>query len=251
MLWGPLVLAGDLGAAPRRRDDGDGDGVRAAAPEPVALVTDRPVDRMVEAGRRQARRVPGAGVARTVVDAGADRRRVLAVLRDASPHLRRVLGSCSRRPSLTARARRAQPPSASACARSRRPPSRGADPGDREGEKKFNQQGVETSVIRTGWPRRPARDQWFSYDLPVNGAAPWSTLVATYNSDQRRPRSFDVLVNGTRVGSETQPQSSLSQVSTRRNTRFPRTLIRAQREADGALRGHQWPRSHTGLRRPA
>ncbi len=43
VLWGPLVLAGDLGAAPRRRDDGDGDGVRAAAPEPVALVTDRPV----------------------------------------------------------------------------------------------------------------------------------------------------------------------------------------------------------------
>ena len=43
VMWGPLVLAGDLGAAPRRGDDGDGDGVRAAAPEPVALVTDRPV----------------------------------------------------------------------------------------------------------------------------------------------------------------------------------------------------------------
>ncbi len=44
VMWGPLVLAGDLGAAPRRRDDGDGDGVRAAAPEPVALVTTRPVN---------------------------------------------------------------------------------------------------------------------------------------------------------------------------------------------------------------
>ena len=35
-------------------------------------------------------------------------------------------------------------------------------------------------------------------------------LVATYNSDQRRARSFDVLVNGTKVGSESQPQSSVS-----------------------------------------
>ena len=43
VLWGPLVLAGDLGAAPRRRDDGDGDGVSIAAPDPVALVTTQAV----------------------------------------------------------------------------------------------------------------------------------------------------------------------------------------------------------------
>src|SRR4030095_7873437 len=43
VMWGPLVLGGDLGAGPRRADDGDGDGTSASAPEPVALVTDRPV----------------------------------------------------------------------------------------------------------------------------------------------------------------------------------------------------------------
>ena len=35
-------------------------------------------------------------------------------------------------------------------------------------------------------------------------------LVATYNSDQRRARSFDVLAGGQKIGSESQPQSSVS-----------------------------------------
>ena len=63
--------------------------------------------------------------------------------------------------------------------------------------------------------------QWFSYDLPVNGADRWLDARRTYNSDQRRPRSFDVLVNGTRswvrIAAAEQPVAS----STRRNTRFP------------------------------
>ena len=105
-----------------------------------------------------------------------------------------------------------------------------ADPGDREGEKTFNQQGVETSVIRTDGRAGRRAIQWFSYDLPLSGTglsadasakAEMFALVATYNGDQRRPRSFDVLVNGTRVGSETQPQSSLSQFY-EKDTRFPR-----------------------------
>ena len=81
--------------------------------------------------------------------------------------------------------------------------------GDRESEKKFNQQGVETSVIRSDGRAGRRAIQWFSYDLPVNGQT-MVTLVATYNGDQRRPRSFDVMVNGQRLGSESQPQSSVS-----------------------------------------
>ena len=66
VLWGPLVLAGDLGAAPRRRDDGDGDGVRAAAPEPVALVTDRPVTEWLKPVAGKPGVFRASGVARTV-----------------------------------------------------------------------------------------------------------------------------------------------------------------------------------------
>ena len=81
--------------------------------------------------------------------------------------------------------------------------------GDRESEKTFNQQGLETSVIRTEGRSGRRAVKWFSYDLPVK-AQTMVTLVATYNSDQRRPRSFDVLIDGQRVASESQPQSSLS-----------------------------------------
>ena len=35
-------------------------------------------------------------------------------------------------------------------------------------------------------------------------------IVATYNSDQRRSRSFAVSVDGVKVGAETQPHSSVS-----------------------------------------
>jgi hypothetical protein len=64
-------------------------------------------------------------------------------------------------------------------------------------------------VIRTDGRSGRRAIRWFSYDLPVNGQT-MVTLVATYNSDQRRPRSFDVLVDGQKVASESQLQGSVS-----------------------------------------
>ena len=207
VMWGPLVLAGDLGAAPRRRDDGDGDGVRAAAPEPVALVTSRPVNEWLRPVAGKAGSYRASGVVRTIaaqtpVDVefspfySMHRRNYTAYW-----DLLSTSDMTARAAELAAERERMRALDAATIAH--------ADPGDREGEKKFNQQGVETSVIRTDGRSGRRAIQWFSYDLPVSGSAPLA-LVATYNGDQRRPRSFDVLVNGTRVGSETQPQSSLS-----------------------------------------
>ena len=70
-------------------------------------------------------------------------------------------------------------------------------------------QGEETTIVRAdGKPgRRSAK--WFSYDLPSNGASPIA-LVVTYNSDQRRTRSHEILVDGQRVGETTVPQSSVA-----------------------------------------
>ncbi len=92
-------------------------------------------------------------------------------------------------------------------------------------------------MIRTDGRAGRRAIQWFSYDLPLSGTglsadasakAETFALVATYNGDQRRPRSFDVLVNGTRVGSETQPQSSLSQFYEKEYA-IPEALVREQR----------------------
>ena len=76
-------------------------------------------------------------------------------------------------------------------------------------EKPFNMLGEETTIVRAdGKPgRRSAK--WFSYDLLSNGASPIAVVV-TYNSDQRRTRSHEVLVEGQRVGETTVPQSSVA-----------------------------------------
>jgi DUF1680 family protein len=207
VLWGPLVLAGDLGAAPRRGDDGDGDGVRSAAPEPVALVTDRPVSEWLSPVADKTAVFKAAGIARTISNQAP-------VDVEFSPFY-----SMHRRsyttywPLLTAAALKTH--AAELAAERERVRALDAatlvkvDPADRESEKTFNQQGVETSVIRTDGRSARRAIQWFSYDLPVNGTNGLA-LVATYNTDQRRPRSFDVLINGTKVGAEIQQQSSIS-----------------------------------------
>ena len=207
VLWGPLVLAGDLGAAPRRRDDGDGDGVRAAAPEPVALVTDRPVTDWLKPVSGKPGVFRASGVARTVSSQSpidvefspffSMHRRTYAAYWDVLTPAELTV----RTRELTAETERIRALEAATIS--------SVPIGDREAEKKFTQQGVETSVIRTDGRSGRRAIQWFSYDLPVNGQT-MVTLVATYNSDQRRPRSFDVIVDGQKLASESQPQSSLS-----------------------------------------
>lgn len=51
--------------------------------------------------------------------------------------------------------------------------------------------------------------KWFSYDLPVDGTSPVSVVV-TYNSDNRRARTFDILVDEARIGNGIIPQSSVA-----------------------------------------
>ena len=43
VVWGPIVLAGDLGPQPRRAEDGDGDGPTTATTTSPVIVTNRPV----------------------------------------------------------------------------------------------------------------------------------------------------------------------------------------------------------------
>ena len=207
VMWGPLVLAGDLGAAPRLNDDGDGDGTRAAAPEPVALVTNRPPAEWMKPVAGKPGVFTTTGVVRTIAGSKpvdvefspffAMHRRTYAAYWDAlTPEQ-----LAARKRELDAERERMRALDAATLV--------SVAIGDRESEKKFNQQGVETSVIRTDGRSGRRAIQWFSFDLPVETTAKIA-LVATYNSDQRRARSFDVLVNGTKVGTESQPQSSVS-----------------------------------------
>ena len=76
-------------------------------------------------------------------------------------------------------------------------------------ERDFNYQGPEDAGIERVLGRAGRRGRsWFSFDLPVDSAHPMA-LVVTYHSGERRRRAtFEILVNGQRVGSEEVKASS-------------------------------------------
>jgi hypothetical protein len=75
-------------------------------------------------------------------------------------------------------------------------------PGDKEQERSFNRQGEESALGRiAGRPGRSSR-KWFSFDLPVEATHPM-TLIVTYHAEERAKRTFEILVDGVRVGEQT------------------------------------------------
>ena len=74
-------------------------------------------------------------------------------------------------------------------------------PGDAEKEKEFNQQGEDTSTDGTNGRRSRRAKKWFSYDLPVD-VTKTPALLVTYFTLERANRSFDILVDGQRVGQQ-------------------------------------------------
>jgi len=99
-------------------------------------------------------------------------------------------------------------------------------PGDEAADRAHNQQGESTSIVRTdGRPGRRAA-KWFSYDLPLAGGTA-STLVVTYNRDNRRARSFEVVVDGERLAEERIPFDSESRFYDREYA-LPPALVRGK-----------------------
>ena len=81
-------------------------------------------------------------------------------------------------------------------------------PGDRESEQGFNQQGEQSRPARVLGRRGRRGRKWFSYDLPVESAHAMA-LVATYYTDERRKRTFQILVDDERVGEQVVEQEGL------------------------------------------
>jgi hypothetical protein len=82
-----------------------------------------------------------------------------------------------------------------------------AQPGEMQPETDVNFQGEDTTPVRV--MDQPARrgSKWFSFDLPVDPAHPM-ILAVTYTSDEAQPRTFDILINGQPLKSETVSKSS-------------------------------------------
>jgi hypothetical protein len=211
IMWGPLVLAGDLGPEPPRPGRGDDDDQAPKRPEAPMLVTEnRAVAEWLTPGSE-----PGVfrtAVGRTLVGEAAGvsgdgemtltpfyrlHRRAYAAYWD--------MGTSSE----YAAARAARAAEEERQRRIQRATLASVPVGDAEAEKAFNQQGEQSTIVRAdGRPGRRAA-KWFSFDVPVAGTGARSLLV-TYNSDTRQARTFEILVDGRRVGDQTIEKSSVS-----------------------------------------
>jgi hypothetical protein len=206
IMWGPLVLAGDLG--PRREGRGrvaDGSATNAPAAQPVpVLVTGGKslAEWVVPAGN--ANEFTAKGVARIPEQAGGAGGDV-PLLPFYRTHRRRYSGYFDILTPAQFEARGAALAAARERARKLEAATVGfAQPGEMQPERDFNYQSepVERPVLRADGRANRAGTGWFSFDLPVDATAPTAVVVTYLNSQGLAPASgdFQILVDGTPVG---------------------------------------------------
>jgi DUF1680 family protein len=189
ILWGPLVLAGDLGPENRTRGRN-----RVPPIVPVLVAADHPVSEWLKpvSAKAGAFRTDGVGKEQDVdfVPFYRLHRRTYAVYWDLF-----TPASWETRAAEIAAEREHQRKLEAATVAF-------AQPGEMQPERDFNMQGEDTTAERV--MGRPARrgTKWFSFELPVDASHPMA-VVATYYSDEWRKRTFDVLVEGQKVGEQT------------------------------------------------
>lgn len=199
MMWGPLVLAGDLGASTGRGGGGRGRGTPAAqfpafaAVNPSAAELLRPIEG--QAGAFTAKRAGPDGAAVT-----------LQPFYQLSGHRYGIYWDVftqdewAKRSAGYEQAQAQQQKLAAATVAY-------AQPGQMQPERDFNFQGEEATVVQL--LNQPARRsaKWFSFDLPVDPTHPMA-IVVTYTTDEPQPRKFDIQVDGKSVKMETISRST-------------------------------------------
>jgi DUF1680 family protein len=202
VLWGPLVLAGDLGPErPRGRDDERP--MEETVPTPVFVAAERPVEEWVVRVPGEPARFRTAGVGRDP-DARAAAHDV-----DLVPFYRLHRRMYAAYWDTFTPAEWEEKKAEYAAEEARRRKLEAAtvafvQPGEMQPERDYHFQGGEDAQVRrvVGRAARSGRS-WFSFDLPVEPAHPM-TLVVTYYSDDRRssPASFQILVDGQRLAAQ-------------------------------------------------
>ncbi|HMI50827.1 MAG TPA: beta-L-arabinofuranosidase domain-containing protein [Candidatus Saccharimonadales bacterium] len=200
LLWGPLVLAGDLGPEQERRRSQERTAALAAAPVLVAAA--QPVANWLKPvpGKPGSFRTTGVGLESDVdfVPFYELPRRRYAIYWDMfTPQEWQKKSEA-----YAAEQEKKKKLDAATVAF--------AQPGQMQAERDFNQQGEETAPIQTPGHFGRKGTKWFSFDLPVDAAHPM-TLVATYSNDGRRKGTFNVLVDGRKIGEQTTERRSPEQ----------------------------------------
>jgi hypothetical protein len=202
IMWGPLVLAGDLGPE-GARGAVEGEALDAPAVTPVFVTDKESVADWVKSSGNEPGRFRSDGVGREP-DAGGRQRDVDLMpfyrlhRRTYSTYWDRYTGAEweAQKAAYVAEAERQEKLEAATVA--------WVVPGDTASERQFNYQAGERIFPQRMLGRRGRfGSTWFSYDAPVDSAHPM-TLVVTYYSGDRRgmPASFTVLVDGDRVADQ-------------------------------------------------
>ena len=191
LMWGPLVLAGDIGPEGGRRRGG----TRAEDLNvvPVFVTGDTNLKDWIKpvAGKEGIFHTDGVGKERDVdlVPFYREQRRTYAVYWDLYTQ-----------PQWDERARQV------AEERDRQKKLQDAtvayaQPGEMQPERDFNYQGEGADTDRYMGRAYRSGTKWFSFDLPVDPAHPMAVVV-TYNSDEWSKRTFDILVDGKKIGEQ-------------------------------------------------
>lgn len=181
VLWGPLVLAGDLGP------DNDETLHRIHQQLPVLVAAGRPPREWLAPVPGQPGRFRSAGVGRPgeveLVPFYRLHRRTYAIYWDLfTPAQWQVEAA-------RIAAERERLANMEAITISF------VQPGEMQPERDFNMQGEDTAPRRVAGRAGRHGKKWFSFDMPSDGTQPMK-LIATYNSDEWRDRTFNVLVDG-------------------------------------------------------
>jgi DUF1680 family protein len=194
LLWGPLVLAGDVEPDEARKKSARRDFGPERAGVPIFLAAGLPIETWLKP-------VPGKPGTFRTDHVGRDRdvdfmpfyrlhRRAYAVYWDLfTPEAWQKQAA-----EYAAQQEKARKLEAATVAY--------AQPGEMQPERDFNFQGEETEVVRL--LNRPGRQgaKWFSFDMPIDPAHAMA-LVVTYTSDERKKKTFEVLVDGHRLKEQT------------------------------------------------
>ncbi len=184
LMWGPLVLAGDLGPEQRGRRTTE----QAARPEMPALVTaDRNVEKWLKPvyGKPGVFHAPGVSQPRDV---------------EFIPFYRLPARTYGIYWNLFTpaewRADQEKPKKLEAATVAY------LQPGQAQTESDFNQQGEDSTIAQVQGRSGRRSTKWFSYDMAVDPAHPMAVVVTYSNDERQQKRTFDILVDGKKVGEQ-------------------------------------------------
>jgi hypothetical protein len=192
LLWGPLVLAGDLGKE-MDIETWERLGAKATADVPVFVASEQSLEKWLKpvAGRPGAFRTTSVGLTTDIdfVPFYQLPRRRYAIYWDMFTPDEWQKKSAAYAAELEKRKKLEEATVAF------------AQPGQMQAERDFNQQGEDSSPLQLEGHFGRQGTKWFSFDLAVDTIHPMA-LVITYSNDARRPTHCEVLVDGRKVGEE-------------------------------------------------